>query len=267
MAGPRLFLAGLGLHRLSLAPIKEGQSRDVVTEFSQQARQRIDIGVDWIKIFATTGSAWDLSSEQVFFYPEIKAATDIAHKAGIRVAVHSYGPSAVPDALRAQVDSIEHAVGMSDELLQMWADTDVIYVPTVDHNRYYADHRDEYGYDEDGEAELRAFVGRNTETLRRAHKHGIQVAMGSDAVMTMFGQNTRELEWFLEAGMTPSEALRAATINGARLLGREDFLGRLAEGYAADIVGVEGDPLVDIRAVTRGVKWVMKGGIVVVDLD
>jgi imidazolonepropionase-like amidohydrolase len=91
--------------------------------------------------------------------------------------------------------------------------------------------------------------------------------MGSDAVMTMFGQNTRELEWFVEAGMTPAEAIRAATVNGASLLGQEAALGRIAVGYAADIVAVEGDPLEDIEAVTRRVRWVMKNGEVVVDRD
>lgn len=97
------------------------------------------------------------------------------------------------------------------------------------------------------------------------HAAGVVIAMGSDAVMTMFGENTRELEWFVEAGFTPAEALQTATVNGARLLGQEDYLGRLAPGFAADIVAVDGQPLKDIQAVTRRVQWVMKGGEVVVD--
>jgi len=265
VVGPRLLLSGPAFHPLLLPPVPEGESRDVVAEFSRQARNRVEMGTDWIKIFATTGSAEDISGEQVFFYPEIHAATEIAHEAGIRVAVHCYGPSAVPDALRAGVDSIEHAVGMSDELLREWAATGVFYVPTIDHNRYYADHRSEYGYDSATEENLRSFVARNTETLRRAIKHGIPIAMGSDAVMSMFGENARELEWFVEAGMTPGEALHTATMNGARLLGLEETLGRIAEGYTADFVGVDGNPLEDIRAVSRRVRWVMKDGVVVLD--
>ena len=89
--------------------------------------------------------------------------------------------------------------------------------------------------------------------------------MGSDAVFTMFGQNTRELEWFVKAGMTPEQALATATTNGAALLGMEKSLGATAPDYFADIVAVEGDPLHDIEAVTRNVRWVMKGGKVVVD--
>jgi imidazolonepropionase-like amidohydrolase len=91
--------------------------------------------------------------------------------------------------------------------------------------------------------------------------------MGSDAVFHMFGENARELEWFVQAGMTPLQALTAATRNGADLLGRERELGDVAPGYFADIAAVEGDPATDVQAVTRRVKWVMKGGKVVVDLN
>jgi imidazolonepropionase-like amidohydrolase len=143
--GPRLFVAGAGIHTLTLTPLADGEQRDIVAEFKNQAEQRVKDGADWLKIFATTGSADDLSATQVFFYPEIKAATDIAHAAGLRVAVHSYGAVAVDDALRAGVDSIEHAVGLSDAQRARWARTDTVYVPTIDHNRYYAEHRDEYG--------------------------------------------------------------------------------------------------------------------------
>ncbi len=263
--GPRLFISGEGIHPLTLTPLAEGEQRDPVAEFTKQAQQRVAAGVDWVKIFATTGSADDLTGKQIFFYPEIKVATDIAHAAGLRVAVHSYSSSAVGDALQAGVDSIEHPVWLDNELLERWAQTDTVYVPTIDHNRYYADHRSEYGYDENVESDLHAFVEKNVENLRRAHEAGITIAMGSDAVMTMFGQNTLELEWFVEAGMTTREALQAATVNGALLLGQEQVLGRLRTGFAADIVAVEGDPLSDIRSLTRNVRWVMKAGKVVVD--
>jgi imidazolonepropionase-like amidohydrolase len=264
--GPRLFISGEAIHPLVLPPLAEGEQRDNVAELTIQARKRVELGADWVKIFATTGSADDLTDKQIFSYPEIKAATDIAHEGGLRVAVHSYGPSAVADALKAGVDSIDHPVGLDDDLLELWSTTNTIYVPTIDHNRYYADHRAEYGYDETIEKNLRAFVERNVETLRRAHEAGITIAMGSDAVMSGFGQNTRELEWFVEAGMTPQEALRAATINGALLLGQEERLGRLKTGFAADIIAVDGDPSQDILALTRNVRWVMKGGKVVVDM-
>jgi imidazolonepropionase-like amidohydrolase len=89
--------------------------------------------------------------------------------------------------------------------------------------------------------------------------------MGSDAVFTMFGQNTRELGWFVKAGMTPQQALAAATTEGAALLGMEKSLGAVAPGYYADIVAVEGNPLADINVVINNVRWVMKGGTVAID--
>ena len=89
--------------------------------------------------------------------------------------------------------------------------------------------------------------------------------MGSDAVFTGFGENTRELEWFVKAGMTPAQALDAATRQGAALLGMEKSLGAIAPGCFADLVAVEGDPLASVDAVVHGVRWVMKGGRVVVD--
>ncbi len=88
--------------------------------------------------------------------------------------------------------------------------------------------------------------------------------MGSDAVTSGFGENTRELRQFVAAGLTPAQALEAATVNGARLLGQKRHLGRLAAGFAADIVALEGDPLVSVEAIISGVRWVMKDGKVVV---
>jgi imidazolonepropionase-like amidohydrolase len=89
--------------------------------------------------------------------------------------------------------------------------------------------------------------------------------MGSDAIYTMFGENTRELGWFVKAGMTPAEALQTATSNAAELLGKQNELGSVAPGYLADLVAVEGDPTADIGVAINKVRWVMKGGQAVVD--
>jgi len=113
--------------------------------------------------------------------------------------------------------------------------------------------------------DLNGYIRRNLETARKAFRAGVRFAMGSDAVYTMFGENTRELGWFVQAGMTPEQALKAATANGAALLGQEKSLGAIREGMAADVVAVEGDPLADIQVVIQKVRWVMKAGEVVVD--
>ena len=137
-----------------------------------------------------------------------------------------------------------------------------MWVPTIDHNRYYVDANKEYGFAPDMIPPLQSYIAKNLESTRRAFRAGVKVGMGSDAVYTMFGQNTRELEWFVKAGMTPAQALATATTIPAGLLGQADALGRLAPGFTADIVGIEGRPLEDIHDVIAGVRWVMKDGVV-----
>jgi len=270
MIGPRMFVAGYGLQvssspsRTAPSPPRPGQA-DGVAEVQRAARQQIAAGVDWIKMYGSTGSDEDVTGYQTFTYEEMKAAADVAHRAGKRIAIHSYGPDGARDAVRAGAESVEHATDMSDATIAEMARRGTVYVPTVDHNRYYVAHREEFGYDSAVVARLTDYTARNLETLRRAVRARVTIAMGSDAVFTGFGENTRELEWFVKAGMTPAQALAAATTNGAALLGMSDRLGAVAPGYLADIVAVEGDPLADVGAVIRGVRWVMKGGRVVVD--
>jgi imidazolonepropionase-like amidohydrolase len=271
MVGPRMFVAGHGLHityasaRPPTGPLHPAVA-DGPAEVMRIVRQEVfGAGTDWVKMYASTGSGGDVSGKQTFTFEEIRAATEAAHLLGVKIAVHSYGPDAARDAVRAGADSIEHATGLDDDTIAKMAKKGTYYVPTIDHNRYYAENGEVFGYGPEVVAQLKDFVGRNLETARRAHRAGVPVVMGSDAVFTMFGQNTRELEWFIKAGMTPGEALATATRNGAALLGMKDKLGAVAPGYYADIVAVEGNPLADIQAVTRNVRWVMKNGTVVVD--
>lgn len=270
IVGPRMFVAGYGLIA-TYAPSRPGVTYpnwgrcDGVPEVARMVRQQIAAGVDWVKMFASTGTGDDVTGYQTFTTDEIRAAVEIAHNMGKPIAVHSYGPSAARDAVLAGANSIEHATDMDDETIGEMARRGIFYVPTIDHNRYYAEYREDFGYTREAAERLRAFIQRNLETARRAHKAGVRIAMGSDAVFTMFGQNTRELAWFVKAGMTPEEALKTATTNAAALLGKEKELGAVAPGYYADIVAVRGDPLKDISAVINDVRWVMKGGVAVVD--
>jgi imidazolonepropionase-like amidohydrolase len=194
----------------------------------------------------------------------MQAIVRTAHARGRKVAIHSYGPSGVRDAVRAGADSVEHGINLDDETLAEMANRGTVWVPTIDHNRYYIDARQEFGFDPDAVPPLQEYIERNLESARRAVKAGVRLGMGSDAVFTMFGQNTRELGWFVKAGLTPSQALATATTIAAELLGMDQQLGRVAPGYSADLVAVEGDPLSDISTLFSGVRWVMKGGTVVV---
>lgn len=269
MTGPRMFVAGNGLH-ITSAPYKIGVPPDAgqcdgIEAVQRVARQQIVLGADWIKMYGSTGSDKDVTGFQTFNYDEMKAAADVAHFAGKRIAIHSYGPDGARDAVKAGTNTVEHAIDIDDTTLNLMVKKGVVYVPTVEHNKYYIAHKAEYGYDSAVVAGLNKYVERNFETLKRAIKAKVKIAMGSDAVFSGFGENTRELKWFVKAGMTPEQALKTATSIGAEMLGMENELGAIAEGYFADIVAVEGDPAKDIDVVIDKVKWVMKGGKIEVD--
>jgi imidazolonepropionase-like amidohydrolase len=270
MIGPRMFVCGYGLY-ITNTPYKPGLNppaggiADGVPEVLRAVRQQIAGGADVIKMYASTGTDDDVTGFQTYNFEEIKAAVDAAHQFGKKIAIHSYGPDGARDAVRAGTDSLEHATGMDDATIQEMVKRGTFYVPTIDHNRYYIDNGDKIGYAPGYKEKLQAFIPRNLETARKAFKAGVKFAMGSDAIYTMFGQNTRELGWFVKAGMTPEQALRTATTNAAELLGKEKELGAVAPGYFADLVAVEGDPLADINVVATKVRWVMKAGAIVVD--
>ena len=270
MLGPRMFVSGYGLH-VTAEPARpgyispQGGQADGVPNVLRVVRQQIAAGADVIKVYGSTGSGDDVTGDQTYTFDELKAAVDAAHHLGKRIAIHSYGPIGARDAVRAGADSIEHAIDLDDDTLAEMVRRKTIYVPTIDHNRYYAESREQFGYGPDVVDRLQAYLKRNLDTARRAHKAGVRFAMGSDAVFTMFGQNTRELSWFVKAGMTPAQALATATTNGAALLGMEQSLGAIAPGYHADLVAVEGDPHRDISVVIDHVRWVMKAGVVVGD--
>jgi imidazolonepropionase-like amidohydrolase len=257
MVGPRMFVAGQGLS----APRGDAPKPD----YRQLAEARVAAGSDWVKVYGSRGSYQSVDTTQTLTFEEMKAAVDAAHARNHPVAIHSYGPSGVKDAVRAGADSIEHGIDLDDETIADMVKRGTVWVPTIDHNRYYVDAHDEFGFAPDTIPPLRAYLEKNLESTRRAFKAGVKIGMGSDAVYTMFGQNTRELAWFVRAGMTPAQALASATTIPAALLGQEKALGALAPGYYADIVAVDGDPLADVNVLIDKVRWVMKGGAVVVD--
>jgi imidazolonepropionase-like amidohydrolase len=270
MIGPRMFVVGYALY-ITNTPYKPGINppaggiADGVPEVLRVVRQQIAAGVDWVKLYGSTGTDDDVTGFETFNYDEMKTAVDTTHQFGKRIAIHSYGPDGARDAVRAGADTLEHATDMDDATIRDMVKRGTYYVPTIDHNRYYIDNGDKIGYAPGFKDRLQAFIQRNLETTRRAHKAGVKIAMGSDAIYTMFGENTRELAWFVKAGMTPEQALQAATTTAAALLDKETELGMVAPGFTADLAVVDGDPLTDIDVAIYKVKWVMKDGAIVVD--
>jgi imidazolonepropionase-like amidohydrolase len=257
MIGPRMFVAGQGIS----APRADAPKPN----YAQLAEARVAAGSDWVKVYGSRGSYQSVDTTQTLTFEEMKAAVDAAHAKNHRVAIHSYGASGVKDAVRAGADSVEHGIELDDDTIADMVRRGTVWVPTIDHNRYYVDARDEYGFAPETIPPLQAYIEKNLESTRRAFKAGVTIAMGSDAVYTMFGQNTRELGWLVKAGMTPAQALASATTIPAALLGHEQDLGAVAPGFFADLVAVEGDPLADVNVLIDHVRWVMKGGAVVVD--
>jgi imidazolonepropionase-like amidohydrolase len=271
MVGPRMFVAGYGLSKNSApatpgaaSQAARGRVRDTM-EIKEAIRAQVDAGADWIKMYGSTGTYANVTGVQTFTDVEMRVAAETAHQLKRPIAIHSYGDSGGRAALRAGAESVEHPAGFDDATLSEWARRGTMYVPTIDHNRFSAENAPLLGYTREQVAGLDSFRLLNLETARRAHKAGVRFAMGSDAVWWMFGENTRELAWFVKAGMTPAQALATATTNGAQLLGQSKKLGAIAPGFYADIVAVEGNPLADITVVLERVRWVMKGGVIVVD--
>ncbi len=270
MIGPRMFVSGLGIRitRSTAPPAPIGIMADGVDAVIHAVRQVLASGADWVKMYGSTGGFDDVTEAQTFTFEEIKAAVDATHALGKKIAIHSYGPDGARDAVRAGTDSLEHATDMDDQTIAEMVKRKTYYAPTIDHNQYYVENADTvYHFTPAAKERLRDYIQRNYETARKAFRAGVHMIVGSDAVYNGWGLNMRELDWFVKMGMTPEQALRTATTEPATMLGMDKSLGAVAPGFYADLVAVQGDPLVNITAVSRreNVRWVMKAGNVVVD--
>lgn len=262
LVGPRLFVSSSGLHGLP----KIADMNEKVAEQIKQTKAVIASGADWVKVFGSTGGFDNVTGDQTVSYEEMKAIVDTAHAEGHKVAIHSYGPAGARDAVKAGCDTLEHATDMDDATIQEMVSKKIAYVPTIDHNQYYFENADAvYKFPAGAKENLTNYIQRNYATAQKAFKAGVRMLVGSDAVYNGFGLNMRELTWFVKMGMTNEQALKTATVIPAEVLGMEKSLGSVAPGYFGDIVALEGDPLADIQVAIKNVRWVMKGGAVVVD--
>jgi len=220
-------------------------------------RYQIRHGAKLIKVSASGGVMSHSTSpgSQQFSDAEFVAIADEAHRAGLRVAAHAVGDSAIQACIRAGIDCIEHGFLASDETIQMMVDHGTFLVSTTYLTEAMAIDR------------IAPELRRKAETvfpqakamLPKAIAAGVRIACGSDAPAIPHGQQAKEIVALVNRGMTPMQALRAATITSAELIDEADDLGRLAPGYLADIIAVPGDPSVDIST-TLDVRFVMKGG-------
>ncbi|WP_272422282.1 amidohydrolase family protein [Polyangium jinanense] len=252
--GPRVFTAMGGISNYKYPNSVPAQ------ELKAWVQLLVLRGADIVKVWADKCTDQTLECSPTFTYDELKLLVDTAHEEGLPIAIHAYHQDTAKLAIMAGPDSIEHPEGLDTVDCGNMIDRGTIYVPTIDHNRYYKDNLAFFGYAPDLEQKFEAYIQDNLASATQAHLVGVKMAMGSDAVFTGFGENTKELAWFVQAGMTPLEALRAATIHGAESIGAQNEIGKVAVGYYADIIAVEGDPLADINVVINGVRKVMMGG-------
>ena len=229
----------------------------------QAVRQRYKDGSDLIKITATGGvlSVAKSSSNPQFTEEEIKAIVETAKDYGFKVAVHAHGAEGMKRAIRAGVNSIEHGTNMDDEAIALFKQYGTWYVPTLTAGAAVADSAKKPGYYPELVTPKALEIGPKIRaSFARAYKAGVKIAFGTDAGVFKHGMNWLEFVKMIDAGMTPMDAIKAATINAADLLGEKDKLGSIEVGKMADIVAVDGDPLKDSQAFGK-VVFVMKDGV------
>jgi imidazolonepropionase-like amidohydrolase len=228
----------------------------------QAVRLQIKRGSDVIKI-ASTGGVLDLSengSGAEFSIDEIKAVVETAKDYGLRVACHAHGAEGIKRAILGGVTSIEHGTFMNEEDMELAKKYGTYLVPTVIAGKSVADSAKIPGYFPPVIARKAMEVGTKIQnTFARAYKSGVKIAFGTDAGVYAHGKNYIEFQYMVEAGMPPMEAIKAATVNAADLLGMSDQIGSLTKGKFADIVAVDGNPLTDIKTM-KNMAFVMKEG-------
>ncbi len=242
---------------------KEGVINGVEDAY-QAVRQRYKEGSDLIKITATGGvlsQAKDGANAQ-FTKEEIKAIVATAKDYGFKVAAHAHGAEGMKRAIRAGVNSIEHGTFMDDEGIQLMKQYGTYLVPTITAGKATADSAKIPGYYSDIVTPKALTTGLQIQaTFAKAYKAGVKIAFGTDAGVFQHGKNWIEFGYMIEAGMPAMEAIKAATIGAAELLGEKDKLGSIEIGKLADIVAVDGDPLKDATIFGK-VVFVMKDGVV-----
>jgi imidazolonepropionase-like amidohydrolase len=256
VAGPRMVVSGEPLTPDDLDGV-EGQARRI-SYIRQFVRARIAEGVDVIKVFEGV----DERGAPLFSREEIRAAVEEAARAGLKVAVHAHEAPAIKAAVEGGCASIEHGTFLDDEAIRLLVKNHVALVPTLYLPTHYIEHRDQFAFGNSTWTFFERLRARNMENLRRAKKAGVLIINGSDAVAGLHGQNELETLWLVKAGLTPAEAIRAATCDAAKLLGLDAQLGDIKEGKLADLIAVPADPLRDITSLER-VAFVMQGGKVI----
>jgi imidazolonepropionase-like amidohydrolase len=235
---------------------------DGVDECRRAVRRQISHGADAIKFVATGGVLSNIKAglDQQFTDDEIRSIIEAAHRLGRRVAAHAHGTAGINAALAAGVDSIEHGSFLDDRSLELFIAKGAFHVPTIIAGVTAMEMARADGILTAAQIEKAMIVGvKIKEALARSHKAGVTIAFGTDMGVGPHGQNAREFGLLVEAGMRSREAIKAATVNAARLLDLSDEVGTIASGKSADVIAVDSSPLDDVT-VLEHVAFVMARG-------
>jgi imidazolonepropionase-like amidohydrolase len=264
--GPRLQVSGRGFATTGGFRPK-GYSRDIPLpsmletvdspwEARKGVREQLMNGTDWIKFYAAYDFTFSRDGKIVnpptFTLEEVQAFVEEAHDKGHKVSCHAFAGKGLHNCLAAGVDTVEHAVQLTDEDIQLFKTKGIYLIPTLYHYQLDREH-DAKKYDGHTVAEV------SEPNFRRAVAAGVKIAFGTGVGPFPHGTQMKEFEYMVKFGMTPAQVIRAATIVNAQMMGWEANIGSIERGKFADLVAVCGDPLADITELER-VKFVMKGG-------
>ena len=271
--GPRMLVSGPALGITgghcdeNLLPFEYHHTAEGVADGPWSARERvrevIKFGADVIKVCASGGvlSKGDLPGAPQYTLEEMQAIVAEAHKLDRKVAAHAHGTQSIKDAIRAGIDSIEHSSLIDDEGITLAKQHGTYLVFDIYNDDYILSMGDKVGMLPES-IEKEKTIGRlQRENFRKAFHAGAKMAFGTDSGVYPHGQNAKQFSKMVEWGMKPTDAIQAATVNAAELLGWGDKVGELSKGHFADLIAVEGDPLSDVKTL-ENVRFVMKGGMV-----
>ncbi len=247
-------------------PKKEEGVGDGVEELRYQVRRQRKFGAQVIKVCATGGvfSRNTEPGQQQLSETELRAIADEAHQWGLRVAAHAHGAEGIKAAIRAGIDTIEHASLVDDEGIKLAAarPRPVWFAMDIFNTDYTQAEGAKNGVLPDNLRKDREVAQIQRDNFRKAHRAGVKMVFGSDAGVMPHGSAAGQFRVMVQYGMTPLQAIQAATVNAAQALGREKDVGAIAVGRYADMIAVSGDPLADVRVLERA-EAVIKGGVVV----
>lgn len=266
---PRMLVSGCAIRGTGGHAPTVSIEADGKVEVMKAVRRQIKNGAQWIKLMVTGGTATEGEkiTDVQYSFEEIQSAIEEAHRKGVKVTAHLSNLAGIKLCLKAGMDCIEHGIELDDECIDMMKNNGTYLVNCICLTNREANATDADNIPAFVREKAKIVADKQIKSFKKAYRRGITIAAGTDSdyFSHPFGKSMHwELEWLVKIGMTPAEALKSATSVAARVLGADDKLGIIKEGYLADLLIVEGNPLEDISNISR-VKKVIKDGVVITE--